>query len=184
MPRLKRTALELLDRDATLYDTLLARMVGAMGGGVPVPAEVCREMGVTFGGVLAWINADGSGERLARWKAMQEVRGQVLAEDALTIADTHTDPEAIPSARLRVDTRFRLAKAYSPRVFDQDVPPVQRAPVSISIMIGDSSGGADDGHTGRTIEHDGDGGAGASPGGADRGALPAAAASGGARLDD
>ena len=171
---LRRSMVEVMDRDLTLYDTLLARMVGAMDDKVPPPWEVCRELGVTYGGLLAWINDDSSGERLAKWRAMQEVRGQVLAEEALVIADRETDKEAVPSARLRVDTRFKLAQAYSPRVFNQDVPAPQRAPVSITIRIGQQgSQGVDDGTAGaegraghRVIEHGGDGasGGGVSPG--------------------
>ena len=76
------------------------------------PYEVCTQMGLAWGAYLAWCNADEA--RIRRLKDALEVRGHLLAEDALRIAD---DAKDVGKARLQVDTRKWMAARMNPAWF-------------------------------------------------------------------
>jgi len=106
----KRDTFDLLRSDPQVSDVLFARLTTEE---TKRPFEVCAEMGLSWGAVLAWCNEDE--ERVKRlWTALG-VRAHLLAEGTLEIADATEN--SVGRDRLRVDTRFRLAEAYAPRVY-------------------------------------------------------------------
>lgn len=97
-----------LDADSGLYEVMLARFVGALpreeGERVPRWWEVCREFGMSHGGVMIWISQDA--DRVMKFEQALRLRVRMMEEEALEIADEDGD------ARVRIDTRFRVAKVW------------------------------------------------------------------------
>ena len=112
MKRRTQTAL-LLEADPKMFDILLSEITTDNG---LRPPEVCQKMGLSWGAVLAWVNDDS--ERMDKFKAALEVRGHLLAEDALRIADG-ADPETVGVAKLRVDTRKWAASRLNPKWYGE-----------------------------------------------------------------
>ena len=104
--------LALIESDPELADRLLARITEDEEN---KPYEVCQEMGLSWGAFLAWCNAEP--ERIRKLKDALEIRAHLLGEDALRIADATFDKDDVPAAKLKVETRFRLAQAFNARVF-------------------------------------------------------------------
>lgn len=118
MTTLRRATIDELAADPGLFDYILSRLVGAFGdeNELPKAYDVCKDIGISYGGLLKWMSQDTSGARMKQFRNAMQIRAQTLAEDALRIAD-EAPPEHVQKARLRIDTRFRLARAYSPAVF-------------------------------------------------------------------
>tara|TARA_R110002020_G_scaffold30453_5_gene95974 strand:- start:1591 stop:1998 length:408 start_codon:yes stop_codon:yes gene_type:complete len=70
-------------------------------------------------------------ERWSKWQAVQEIRANQWAEEALEIVDS-ADPDNVQVARLRADTRKWLAEKFNRNQFGK--PEVVAA---IGIQIGD-----------------------------------------------
>ena len=104
MPK-RRDTLELLDEDARLFDVVLGRITEDGGK----PNEVCGGMGLSWGALLAWVNRDEM--RVNRFKDALEVRGHLLAEEAIEIADGADD---VGKANLQVNTRKWMAARLNP----------------------------------------------------------------------
>ena len=70
-------------------------------------------------------------ERWSKWQAVQEIRANQWAEEALEIVDS-ADPDNVQVARLRADTRKWLAEKFNRNQFGK--PEVVAA---VGIQIGD-----------------------------------------------
>jgi len=70
-------------------------------------------------------------ERWSKWQAVQEIRANQWAEEALEIVDS-ADPDNVQVARLRADTRKWLAEKFNRNQFGK--PEVIAA---VGIQIGD-----------------------------------------------
>lgn len=118
--RIARTLEKFADGQATL-DEMAQRMGGALCvDGVPVYQglpEICREWDVPYGRVLAWLMADA--DRYAVYQRALEVQAHLLVAETVSIAD---DPENdVARDKLRVETRFRVAKHHASKVYGDKV---------------------------------------------------------------
>lgn len=116
----------LLEGDERLADVLLDRISTEE---TLTPPQVCQEMGLSWGAFLAWCNADT--DRMRKIKDVLEVRSHLLGEGSVAIADAVRDKDDVPAAKLQVDTRFRLARAYNAKVFGEK----QEVQVSGSVSL-------------------------------------------------
>lgn len=84
--------------------------------------EICKEWDVPYGRVMTWLMDD---ER--RWEVYRkglEVGAHKEVGEALRIADAvegETDSAVVSAAKLRIDTRFRRAKAHAKEMYGEDV---------------------------------------------------------------
>ena len=104
---------KLLEESDGLFEIVLSRVTTERE---VKPYEVCTEMGLAWGGLLAWVNEDT--ERVDKFKNALEVRAHLLAEDALNIADQATVDD-VSVAKLRVDTRKWMASRLNPRWYGE-----------------------------------------------------------------
>lgn len=101
-----------------MFDAVLARMQGAMAEAedgaarLPSAVEVCREMGLSYGALLMWVNADAG--RVHRLMDALSVRAMLMGEELVGIADGDGDNKR---DRLRIATRQWLAERWAPGVF-------------------------------------------------------------------
>lgn len=138
---LRRDTRLALEDDPTLFDAVLARMQGAMteaedgAARLPSAVEVCREMGLSYGALLIWVNADAG--RAHRLMDALSVRAMLMGEELVGIADAPPAPlldadgkpvldadgrvvVVRPDTRrdkLRIGTRQWLAERWAPGVF-------------------------------------------------------------------
>lgn len=119
--RQARLLARLSDADATLEE-MFQRMTGAVLGadGEPVyeglPA-ICREWDVPYGRVMTWLMADA--ERYAVYQRALEVQAHALVSETVGISDgTEND---VARDKLRVETRFRVAKHHASKVYGEKV---------------------------------------------------------------
>ena len=103
---------EWLESEPGLFDVVLSKMTTEDR----TPPQVCQDMGLSWGAVIAWCNRDV--ERIEKFKAALEVRGHLLAEGALEVADRAT-VEDVQVAKLRVDTRKWLASRLNSKWFGE-----------------------------------------------------------------
>jgi len=118
--RIARTLEKFADEERTL-DEIAQRMGGAVVvDGVPVYQglpEICRDWDVPYGRVLAWLMADA--ERYAVYQRCLEVQAHLLVAETVSIAD---DPvNDVARDKLRVETRFRVAKHHASKVYGDKV---------------------------------------------------------------
>ena len=83
-----------LKEDPGLFDQVLARMCGAWEEGEatdkpPAPWQVCRQMGMSYGALLAWVTEDEG--RAERFDRMLKLRAHLYAEQTVDIADGQGD---------------------------------------------------------------------------------------------
>ena len=105
-------------RDGGTLDVIFQRMAG--GEGLP---DICNGWDVPYGKVLMWLMGDA--KRYEVYRRALEVSAHGLVGEALGIADEApgvldngaTDTGAISHAKLRIETRFRLAKYHAPEVY-------------------------------------------------------------------
>lgn len=140
--RIARTLEKFADEEWTL-DEIAQRMGGAVVvDGSPVYQglpEICREWDVPYGRVLAWLMADA--ERYAVYQRCLEVQAHLLVSETVGIADAPPvgvlddkgelllDKEGEPVLirndvardKLRVETRFRVAKHHASKVYGDKV---------------------------------------------------------------
>lgn len=91
--------------DPTTMDVLCARL--QEGESV---RDVARSWDVPHGRLSAWILADR--ERSEQYLRALEIASHVLVSECVPIADG-ADPAAVNHAKLRIDTRFRIASAHA-----------------------------------------------------------------------
>lgn len=118
--RIARTLEKFADEERTL-DEMAQRMGGAVVmDGEPVYQglpEICRDWDVPYGRVLAWLMADA--DRYAVYQRCLEVQAHLLVAETVGIAD---DPENdVARDKLRVETRFRVAKHHASKVYGDKV---------------------------------------------------------------
>lgn len=131
--RQARLLAKLADEAATL-DELTQRMTGGTGECEGLPA-ICRAWDVPYGKVMLWLMANEG--RYARYNRALEVQAKALVAETVSLADGQPvavvgpdgkplydeDGELITVERdvardkLRVDTRFRLAKYHDSAVY-------------------------------------------------------------------
>ncbi len=122
----KRQTMNRLDTEPDLF----AHVKDCLINGVPDEAtgkrvhttrewDVLPRIGMTYGGLLAWCREDETGEREKQLREALKLRGRVLAEDAMYIADSVVaDPrQAVAKADLQVRTRHFLARSYDKELF-------------------------------------------------------------------
>lgn len=140
--RIART-LEKFDRESETLDEIAQRM----GGAVVVDGEpqyqglpaICREWDVPYGKVLSWLMADA--DRYAVYQRCLEMQAHLLVGETVAIADAPAvavvdaagkpvldeDGEPIVTRnevardKLRVETRFRVAKHHASKVYGDKV---------------------------------------------------------------
>lgn len=114
--------LERFEREADTLEEIAQRMGGAVVGedglaifeGLP---QICRAWDVPYGRVLSWLMADA--ERYAVYQRCLEVQAHQLVSEAVGIADDTVNDVA--RDKLRVDTRFRVAKHHASKVYGEKV---------------------------------------------------------------
>lgn len=106
-------------------DDTLSEIAQRMGGAVVVDGspvyqglpEICREWDVPYGRVLAWLMADA--DRYAVYQRGLEVQAHQLISETVAIADgTEND---VARDKLKVETRFRVAKHHASKVYGDKV---------------------------------------------------------------
>jgi hypothetical protein len=90
----------------------MEELVQRVAGGELLPV-VCAEWDVPYGRVMCWLMADA--DRFGAYMRALEMGSFFEVDEAKVIADGSED------AKLRVDVRFRRAKAFAPAVFGERV---------------------------------------------------------------
>lgn len=131
--------LEKIAKPDEMMDEMLQRMCGIEGAYEGLPA-ICRAWDVPYGRVMNWLMADV--ERYALYQRGLEVQAKALVSEAVEIADNAATPVIDPTTgkpmlddkgkvvlvetdvqrdKLRVDTRFRVAKHHDNKVYGEKV---------------------------------------------------------------
>ena len=118
----KRTETRLLlDQEPTLFLVILAKFVEPevdeadddSGWRPPRPWEVCRQMGLSWGAFMNWVDDPERPERRVRFEQCLRTRAQLLKEQTIDIADgVAEDRAAIAKAKLRNEARDSVAAAW------------------------------------------------------------------------
>jgi hypothetical protein len=98
------------------------------------PRKVCDEMGLPRSMTLEYVKT--TPDLQARYRSALETWVEALAHETVEIADaTEGTEEAshVSAAKLRCDTRFRLAAKLYREMFGEDVRPV----LAVNISLGD-----------------------------------------------
>lgn len=120
--RIART-LEKFEREAETLDEMAQRMTGAvsadgeLGECEGLPA-ICKAWDVPYGRVMAWLMADE--KRYAIYNRALAMQAKLLVSETVGIADADpgatekggTDTGAVAHQKLRIETRFRVAKYH------------------------------------------------------------------------
>ena len=142
-------------RENGLFERVLDRLCGGMdaqleGDGKPrrSPYQVCKEMGLNYGGLLAWVmEAD---ERVARFERALELRGHLLGEEIVEIADTPqvgvetktkadgsvetTEGDMLGHRRLQIEARKFLASKWNRSRYGESVDHKVSGGVTVEIV--------------------------------------------------
>ena len=109
------------EREGTTLEEMFQRMTTLPDGVVGVQPEglpaICTAWGVPYGRVLTWLMADAN--RYAVYERALEVAAHALVAETVEIADN--DSPATQRDRLRVDTRFRVAKHHAPERYGERI---------------------------------------------------------------
>ena len=142
--------LELIEREAETLEEMGQRV--AEGEGL---MAICAAWDVPYARVMGWLMADA--KRYEVYRRALEVAAHALVSEAVGIADEQAevvkkdgstyDPD-VSRDRLRVDTRFRVAKHHAPKVYGESDVAGKVLP-QVTIAIGVRVGAAD---AGRVIE--------------------------------
>lgn len=81
--------------------------------------EIARAWDVPPGRLLNWLMDDE--KRYAIYRRALEVHAHGLVAETLDIADG-ANPSSVSVAKLRVDTRFRIAKSHAPAIYGDKGP--------------------------------------------------------------
>ena len=115
------------ESEAQTLDVVFQRV--AAGEGLP---GICKAWDVPYGKVLTWLMA--SADRYGVYQRALEVAAHALVSEAVGIADS-ADPETVAQARLRVDTRFKVAKFHAKEMYGEKA--AESGPVTI--VLGEST---------------------------------------------
>jgi len=140
--------LDKVEDEAATLDEMVSRMTGAMVGadGEPeyqgLPA-ICVAWDVPYGRVMSWLMADE--RRYGIYSRALQVQAKALVSEAVPIADGVLTKDDVAAAKLRVDTRFRVAEFHDAAVYGKKdgggagiTVVVQRAPPASA--TGDAAG--------------------------------------------
>ena len=147
--RQARLLAKLEDSDATLEE-MFQRMTGSMLGQDGDPAyeglpAICREWDVPYGRVMTWLMADA--ERYAVYQRALEVQAHALVSETVDIADDTVNDVA--RDKLRVETRFRVAKHHASKVYGEKVDVNHNVTPIFSVVI--NTGGVAGGDMARVV---------------------------------
>ena len=118
----------LIEREGETLEEISQRM--ADGEGLPA---ICRAWDVPYGRVLGWLMADA--KRYAVYQRALEVAAHALVSETVAISDGEPEGDT-QRDRLRVDTRFRVAKHHAPKVYgESDVAGKVLPQVTIAIGV-------------------------------------------------
>lgn len=111
------------EREAATLEEMFQRMTcrvegveGPQGAAEGLPA-ICTSWGVPYGRVLTWLMADAN--RYGVYERALEIAAHALVAETVEIADN--DSPATQRDRLRVDTRFRVAKHHAPERYGERI---------------------------------------------------------------
>ena len=126
-----------LSDDVRLFDQVLARICGAWDADdpperPPSPYEVCKQMGLSYGALLAWVTLED--ERTERFDRALKLRAQLLAEETLAIADGE-EGAVVARDKLRIQVRQFLASKWDRKRYGEHVS----HEVSATLTIGDAA---------------------------------------------
>lgn len=112
---------ELVEREEATLEEMFQRMTARVEG-IEGPAgrpetlqEICKAWDVPFGRVMAWLMADA--KRYAQYERALEVAAHALVAETVDIADNESP--ATQRDRLRVETRFRVARHHAPEKYGE-----------------------------------------------------------------
>ena len=134
-----RTATKIrLSDEPELFGQVLARMMGAWdaedaekAARPPKPWEICREMGLSYGAMLAWVAEDD--QRTAEFEHALSIRAHLFAEETIEIADDLKGN--VGRSKLQIEARKWLASRHNRKMYgEQNVPPV-----AVQVNIGDAA---------------------------------------------
>lgn len=100
---------------ASVPETMLSELVQRVAEGEGL-AGICASWDVRYGQVWEWLVSDV--ERYRMFQGALEAGAHFEVEEAKAIADG-SEPETLGVDRLRVDVRFRRAKAHAPKVYGE-----------------------------------------------------------------
>src|SRR5260221_1809681 len=112
-------------------DSTLTELEQRMFDGEGLPA-ICKSWDVPYGRVLNWLIADAG--RYARYERALETQAHEMVAQGVQIAD-EADPNGVPKARLRIDTRFRTARYHAPKVYGEVEAGRVLAQVNVAIGV-------------------------------------------------
>lgn len=128
-------------QSAEWWDWTLDRIAGG-----EAPSKIAEENGVRCSIFLRAIAED---DRLTtEYEAALRVAAEVLAHDVVGIADD-ADPEAVPHAKLKIDTRLKVAGKWHRDRYGESV-----RVESVKRVVLDLKFGAREPEPGRVIEHE------------------------------
>ena len=122
--------------DRTLEE-MFHRMTGTLGECEALPA-ICKAWDVPYGKVLTWLMADAG--RYEVYQRALEVQAHLLVSEAVDIADSTENDVA--RDKLRVETRFRVAKHHASKVYGDKVDVNHNVTPVFSVVINAGGGGA------------------------------------------
>lgn len=122
--------------EASMLDEMFQRMTGALYDpegarfyeGLPA---ICQDWDVPYGRVMTWLMADA--ERYAVYSRALEVQAHALVAETVEIADDTVNDVA--RDKLRVETRFRVAKHHAAKVYGDKVDVNHNVTPVFSVVI-------------------------------------------------
>jgi hypothetical protein len=134
--RLARFNELIASEDSTLEELFQRMTCTPEGGSRPESlSEVCAAWDVPYGRMLGWLMADA--DRYATYQRALEIAAHELVAQTLEIADTpeegvtvktksdgsveETREDRLAHRRLKVETRFRIAKHHAPQLYGERI---------------------------------------------------------------
>jgi len=112
--------------EAETLDEMCQRMAGATGESETLP-EIAKAWDIPYGRLMTWLMADV--ERYTLYQRALEIQAHALVSEAVGIADTEpgqterggVDAADVANRKLKIETRFRLAKHHASKVYGEKV---------------------------------------------------------------
>lgn len=152
LPTLRRDTRRWLDENPNVFGEVMARLCGAWEEGVvdrpPSPWEVCRAMGLSYGGLLKWVAEKE--ERTQEYERALRIRAHLLAEEIVEIADTPklgverkmrsdgsvetTENDMLGHRRLQIEARKFIASKWDGQRYGDKVEHAVTGGVTVEIV--------------------------------------------------
>ena len=113
--------------DSRFIDEVCSRVVGG-----ETLIEICRGMDIPYWRVMMWIIEQGHTER---YREALFLQAQYEVDEAKAIADAVEDPSTVNVAKLRIETRFRRARAHAAKIYGGDVADGGRVMPVLNITV-------------------------------------------------